>query len=761
MELLTQEPDDQLRTIDPDGHVPATRFSNPRSVQDFVRRLIDNDINRRAKRARVNGLVDGNPPYQRGKLLEAGRADACNVNWGKAFSYLESAVGSFYDLFSESPQFLTVQTEFGNDEDREKNSRIISEEADRVLREDKVWDYNIQISQWDMVLHGCGPVIFEDAYTILPKAVHTGDLKVPEFTKSDTSYWEICSLEVTYYPPELYEFIKDEAAATAAGWDVEYTKLVIANAMDIQTQQSIAPDWEYYQQQLKNNSLNYMTDDSKVSICAHVFWQEFDGRITHAIVERDSTTGGAPQPGGEQKPSDGIRFMFLHVGRYASFQECVHPMYFSHGNGGYHHSVTGLGVRMFSAMEYQNRLICNLADKAFSAKILFKPTTTESTQKFNLVRMGDYGVIPAGFDWQQTGVAGLMNDGLAMNEEFSNIIGENLSSFRGQPMKDTGNPVTAKQVTHDASLQSSLSKTQFNRYYEQLDMLYAEIFRRLANLNTTDPRAKKFQERCLKRGVPKEALGRIKSIEATRVVGQGSAFMRKQSINDLMQIAGALPEEGRDNLICDKIASEAGQAAVARYYPQKTRSKLASDQQADATQWVGLMKTGLPPVITSSQNPVIYATIFLQAAMQSVQSLQKGANPMDVLHFLSIIGPAILAHLKRFAQDPTKKALLKPMVKQWKEISGVADKLKQHLQQQQEAAKSQQQKTQQAMTDAQIKEAKAKSDIQTKQIKTAAQLKQSEEKHRLKLQQTVQDMALKDASAAAEIHRSHMRTLAE
>lgn len=748
---------DTLATISREGVVPDTRFGDARSVQDFVRRVMDNDTRRSGKRAKVNGLVDGNPPYKASLLKEAGRSDAANVNFGKAFTYLESAVGSFYDLFSEAPQYLTVETEYGNDEQREIYNRVISEEADRILREDKVWDYNIQVSQWDMVLHGCGPVMFEDGYCVLPKAFHCGDLKVPEFTKSDTAYWEICSIEAVYYPPELYEFIKNPEAASRIGWDVEYTKSVIANAMDIKFQHGVQYDWEFYQQELKNNSLSYY-DDSKVSRIAHVFWKEFDGRITHAMVERESTTGGSPSPGG--KPAD-IKFLYLKIGKYRSFQECVHPMYFSHGNGGYHHSVTGLGVRMFSAMEYQNRLLCNLSDKAFSAKILFKPTTTESSQKFQLARFGDYAVLPAGFEWQQTGVAGLMNDGLAMNEEITNVIGENLSSFRGQAMKDTGNPVTAKQVTHDASLQSSLSKTQFNRYYEQLDMLYTEYYRRLSNLNSTDKRAKTFIDRCKKRNVPVEALNRIKAVQAARVVGQGSAFMRKQAVDSLLVIAGALPEDGRNNLISDKIAAEAGQSAVARYNPQKSQNKLASDQQAEAVQWIGLMKTGVTPVITSSQNPVVFATAFINAAMQSIQSLKQGGDPHQVYAFLSIDGPAILAHLKRYSNDPTKKDLLKSQINQWKQISGVADKLKKGLQQQAEQQKVQQQRTQGAMTDEQIKSQKAQNDIKLKQIKTAEQLKQSEQKHQLKLRQGVQDLALKDATAAADIHIKRMTSLAE
>lgn len=747
---------DSLATISRDGEVPQERFKNASTVQDFARRLVDNDSQRSFKRARVNGLVDGNPPYKASNLREAGRADAANVNWGKAYSYLEAAVGSFYDLFSESPQFINVQSDYGTDEQKEIYSRIISEEANRILREDKTWDYNIQLSQWDMVLHGCGPLMFEDGYQVLPKAFHSGDLKVPEFTKSDTSYWEIGVIQATYYPPELYKFIEKPETASLVGWDVEYTKLVIANAMDIKQQNGQMYDWEFYQQELKNNSLAYY-DDSKVCRLVHVFWKEFDQRITHAIVEKDTSVGVAPKVGSQTDEPQSVKYLFKKLGRYSSFQEAVHPMYFSHGNGGYHHSVTGLGVRMYSAMEYQNRLLCNLCDKAFSPKILFKPTTTESAQKFSLARFGDYAVLPGGFDWQQTGVAGLMNDGLAMDKAITDIIGENLSSFRPQMQKDDGNPVTARQINYDASVQGALSKTQFNRYYEQLDMLLTEIYRRMSNLSSTDERAKQFLERCKERGVPTEAISRVKSVKAGRVVGQGSAFMRKQAIDSLINIAGALPEEGRQNLIADKVAAEAGFSAVSRYMPDKSRHKLSNDQQAEAAQWIGLMKIGVKPVITSSQNPVEFSTAFLGACVQAIQSLKAGGNPSQVYQFLNVAAPAAMAHLKRFENDPTLKDVFKQQTAIFKQVAKAAEMLKAQLTKQMQQRQVQSQKTQQAMSDVQIKNLKAKNDIAIKNLKTQMQLRQSEQKHRLKMVQGAQEMALADAASAADIIRNNNR----
>jgi hypothetical protein len=721
---------------------PTSRMDSALSVQSFALQLINNDAERSYKRARVNGLIDGRPPYKASKLREAGRADACNCNWNRARSYLESGAGNFYDLFSEAPSYMTVITSHGTPEERETWSNAISRAVDVVLRDSEVWDYQMQVSIDNMVLHGCGPMLFEDKDGSLPKAFLCGDLKVPEFSKSETYYWDAGLVQATYYPPELYKFIMNEKYAEAVGWDVEHTKRVIAYAMGYRTEAGINYEWEFYQAELKNNSLNYY-DDSKIIRLAHVFWKEFDGRITHSIVERDTASGME------------TKFLYLNLGRYKSFKNLVHPMYFDHGNGGYHHSVTGLGVKMYGPMEYENRLICNMADKAFAPKLLFKPGSAEATQRITMARFGDYAVLPKGTDWAQQPTQGMLNDSVEFFEIIQSINSDTLSTYKNRPQPQTsGNPPTAFQKQMEAVTMSALSKTQLNRYYKQLDMLYAEIYHRLSNLNTACEMAKRFQQLCQDAGVPREAICRTEAIQATRVAGQGSGFMRKVAIDDLFNTcAGALPEEGRVNLLRDKIASTAGQHSVERYYPQ-AQPMMSSDQEVNALTEVSKMKQGIPSKPASSQNPVVFASTFIEAAMQSIQSIQKGGDPHDVLRFLSMAGPSIAAQIQRIAKDPTRRNVYDQFKKQLAQIGKFVEQLKKQLMTQAKQQQAQQQKQQGVMSDIQLKAAKLKADIQLKQQKQNATLAQ-----RAQAQQFGQ--ALDDARTAHDMTLNRIRAFAD
>lgn len=794
--------DDTLKTItiapDSTGEkfiVPDCRMTSADQTANFVRRLLENDTQRSFKRSKVDGLVGGNPPYNNAKLAQAARRDACNVNWGTAASYCEQASGAFYDLTSEAPAFFSFRTGFGNADQREMWSNLAAKFADTLLSKIRAWDYNVQLSQWDMVLHGCGPFFFENEWNFTPRAVRCGRLQVPEFTPSDTEYWDASVVQVDYYPTELFEFIDNPEAANR-GWNVDYTKRVISNAMSPTQQRSIPYNWEFFEQQCKNNSLNYMYSDGRMNRLAYVFWQEFDGRITQAIVERDTATGSyagsddAKMQYGKNEDgtlkASGIQYLYLKVGKYANWEEALHPMYYDHGNGGYHHSVTGLGVKMYSAMEYENRLLCRLADDAFAPKILFAPTTEAAKQKFELTHLGPYGVLPAGMTMNQSPVGGMMQDGLAMRQTIKTQMSERLSTYRGGvPDQKQGNPRTMYEMQLSAQAQGAINKTQFNRYYNQWDCLAKEMWRRLTTPGSSDKHAKMFRDLCKEAQIPPEVFQDkyVEHVGVTRVVGQGSAFMRSQSITNLLGIAGSLPEDGRSNLIRDKIASEAGQSAVPRYFPDKPVNNIQTDQQAEALQWVACMKVGVPAVVTSTQNPVTYAATFLKAATDSLQSLQQGGNPAEVLQFLHTIGPCIIAQLQRFATDKTRKPVFDTIMAQWKQLAAATDKLQAVVDQQAQQQQSQQAKTQAAMTDQQLKAQATQASIADKNAKTAAQIQQSAAKHeqqlrhkeesaalqrqqalqsmQLEQQEAQQTLATSDASTASDIHLSRAETIAK
>jgi hypothetical protein len=701
-----------LLTLDPiTGEVPESRMENAWQVRDMVTRAIRYDMTTRDwKRARIKGLVDGNPPYSHEKLVAAGRGDECNVNWRMSKYFLGQAKDMLYDVISEAQTFATVVLDEakileeirGDDpytsaspEQVSEWGRTTTEEFDRLQRGDPDWDSTVQQSQGQCVLYGCGPMIFEDSLDWRPWSFEARALLVPEWAKSNTNRWEWAALIVEYSPDKLFQHIMNPEIARKSGWDVPATRQAIMGAHPLTRTGVMYQNWSWHQDLLKNGTLFY-TDQSKVIRAAHFYFREFpegneeSGRITECIVDLD---GLESKGTGE---SGSIPFLFRKVRKYESWSQVMHPMYWGHDVNGYHHSVTGLGVEMFSPLEYMNRLFCRNADDAMAPKLHFRPTTASERERMSIAQVGRYAIIPSGLEMIQQHMQPFLQDGIAMSREVQQLVSSNLSQFRsGAAQKQGGNPVTARQIDYEASEQAKMGKTQLNRIYEQYDWVYAEKYRRATNPNLTaavrgGKEALDFRDRCKRRGVPLKCLSAIQSVKATRVVGQGSSFLRQQALEFLLGLVPMLPESGRTNLIKQVIASRAGQTKVAEFFPDPTEDVSAAAQQAEATLQVAAMKIGIPPVPVPTQNPLIFAGVFLQAGESAAQSVQQGGDPAEAAAFLDIIIPAVAHHLSRMEQDKTRADAVKEMGAKLKELGAASDSIKEHLAQQQQEQQAQQ-----------------------------------------------------------------------
>lgn len=737
-----------LKTLD-DGKPPKTRIGTGDEAYQIWTNLWQADTDRSKRRTLAKGLVDGNPPFAPADLAAAGQSYRCNVNFGQARSYLENASGALYDLFNEAPTYATVMSNKGTEDDQIKYSRSITEHFDWLMRYEPRFDYNMQVSQNETIMYSTGPMAFNDELDWVPRAVLAGSMKVPEGAKSDTNYWELCTVEVEYNADELWRKIVNEGAAKTAGWNVSAVKQAIMNASPYYAQGGLYRNWEWHQQQLKNGSF-YYSDTSKVIGVVHIFFQEFSedgnqaGKISQVTINRDQ----AAQNGGNV-------FLYQKIGRYDSWNQCIHPMYYDRGGGGFHHSVTGLGVKMYPALAFINRLRCANADKAFAPKVAFKPSTATNADEFSLEVHGDYMILNEGYEPVQMPVGSYLEDGVAFDRFIGNELNANLGQYRQSKMKEGGNPVTAEQVKYEASNEARLAKTQLNRYYTQLDGLYAEMFRRAVYMGKKKvgygyKRCEEFIERCKKDGVPLECLDveHIEHVKATRVIGQGSEFMRQQSLEFLLSsVFPMLPETGRFHMVQDVIASRAGQSAVNRYAPEQT-NQLPDNQYAWAMSQVADMKTGVPAVVTESQQSLVFATVFIDACAKAIESLQQGANPAEVVAFLELAGQAIAQHIQRLSIDPTRKDIVKDLNAKLKEIGQVTDQLTEQLQKQ-----AQEQQEQQAALQQQAQEQNGELALkkQAQDFKLMLSQQKTQFGLREKAMKSAQGMAITDATAAEKL----------
>tara|TARA_R110002020_G_scaffold244589_2_gene458249 strand:+ start:962 stop:3199 length:2238 start_codon:yes stop_codon:yes gene_type:complete len=739
----------ELKNITEGGGVPESRLTDAKAVQSMVKTMVRADGTRSQVRAKVKGLVDGNAPYSSAELKRTGQSFRTNVNFREGESFLNMGVSAFFDVFAEVPTYATVRINHGDADDSEKYSRIISEEFDRMQKKDGDFDYLMQLSQHEMVLYGTGPLVFEDTVDWRCKPVKASDLLLPDNTKANVSDWAACAIRSSYQVHELYAFIRNEDAAADAGWNVAAAKKAIIDSAPKGNGVSTDGNWETHQQELRNNDLSYSARCSTVEV-AHVFYREFpteeypEGAISHCIVDQRG---------------DGKKFLFRKLNRYRKWSEAVHCMYYDKGDGT-HHSVKGMGIKMYSALELKNRLRCSLVDAAMArTAIHIQPESPNDLARANVVQMGPYSVIPPGYNVQQTNSAGVLDAPMNVERELEGLMQANLSQYR-QRLEKQGNPRTATEIDAIVAQQSILGKTQLNRYYSQLDTFFAERYRRAINPNLTPDlpgaaEAMAFQRRAIERGCPRECFKAVEFVQATRTAGGGSPIERRAIMNQMMNVLGMLPETGRKHVIEDHIASLAGYHSLGRYYPVPEEDVSLQEQMQEAARENVLLKVSPSIPVAGGDNHAIHAEMHLQGAMEAISSVKEGGDLAGIGSYLQAILGHTAAHIDTLALDPTRKDLLDGLKEQFQSVGKVMAEISGDVAKQQAEAQAQQADEAAAMQEMQMlqgggdpKEQLAQMRVERDEARRDMKTQNDMERKNAK---TSQDIALKDAKNAQQM----------
>ena len=178
------------------------------------------------------------------------------------------------------------------------------------------------------------------------------------------------------------------------------------------------------------------------------FYKEDDGTITQCVVDLDN-------------PED---YLMRRESYYKSWKNCVAAMYYDKGKGT-HHSVKGLGIKMCNIMELKNRLLCSMVDAGFDAtRNMIKVEGADAAAKFATVHKGSNTLLPPGAEFVQRNMSGAIEAPVLVNRQLDGILTNNLSQYRQNLEKPQGNPRTAFEVSAILSQQSTIGKTQLNRY---------------------------------------------------------------------------------------------------------------------------------------------------------------------------------------------------------------------------------------------------------------------------------------------------------
>lgn len=652
---------DNIENLSESGVPPKTRIKSADDARSILYNLISDDQIASYRRSQIQGIIDGNPPYSDQVLREKGQWERINVNWGHAEAKVENACLPYFDMLTSVPTYATIRTAYGKPDKRETNDRIISEEFHRLLSKSVGFLKQHQVCQKNIVIQGTGCLYFPDARDWRARSIDPWNVVVPKDAKVDWNQWEFCFILDEYYAEQLYRYIRNPEVARRNGWMTENTKQSIIEAqVDVQDQRR---PWEWYQQQLKNNSLYYSYAKSKIIKIAHMYLREFDGKISHYVFDRLNDTG----------------WLCKKIGRYKSFNHAFTIFLGSVGNGCYA-GVRGLGQKVLKYGEAMNRMNNALVEGTIvQSALMLQPAQASDVSKLQSVQLGPYRILPPGLSFVPISNTVNLSNIMQVAAYFQGQESDQISSFI-----PSLNPALGKRTERETEMElgekARLTTTRAEIYLTDLDVHYAEVYRRASNPNLVeeDPggrEALEFQSRCINRGVPKAALLKIESVKATRSIGMGSSAARMAALRQVAEFLPMLPENKRIKVINSNIAAAVGQAGLEVFgidENEKPTGNDASIASLENNAFVG----GGQVIVDPNQNHYIHCSIHLKFFGEVVQAVQKGQlDPREAYRMFSNGGPHLLMHLGLLQQDPTRKAQFEAFNKETADLMKIADQI--------------------------------------------------------------------------------------
>ena len=745
MEYLSPSVNDPLvGNLNPDGSAPQSRIKDPDALHQVYLRLKQSDDVNARNRAEVDAMFDGAAPWDDNILRQAGMASRCNLNFGEAEFILEAALAGYIDLINSVENLVSVKVKEKDSQKKSDYEQIIAEGFTKMLRE---WDeffpkYMLNANYF--VKHGVSVTYWEDEYDWRWQVSKIGDFLVPRRTWAIEDAIEIAVSPRIMRAHELYSFIRDEDRAEEIGWNVDEVKRAIMANTGAQNTYHIT-DWERFEEDLKNNDLFVAHGSGSEVRVIHGWVKEYDGTMSHYISLADGSNED---------------FLYQKRGRFSKATDAFVTFTYGVGTNGFYQAIRGLGYKIFPHIQVSNRMRCQFVDGAMlSTSLLIQPDSEDSLENLAFEYLGPFSVLQSGVNIVDKQLPNIGQNAIPVLQDMT----EQLQRRAGAYSSPTGNPNPKERTKFEvqAQLQGSASLTTgaMNLFYEPWNRLLRGAFKRATREDYLSGerggrQVAAFWKYCTERGVPLDVLhNQIDEVNAVRAIGAGSDQLRLVAMDEMMQMLGQFDEQGKQNVLRDRLAVRVGYDQVDRYVPKQADARPVIDQKIAELENAA-MAQGKQIQVAPNENHFVHAQVHIGDIAQQAQALKQGqADPQQAVAYFQAIAPHATQHLEQVAQDASRKQEYGQLKKTLQQSGEIFEQTSEKVQAQQAQAAQQPQQ-----------EAAPSPEIQSKLQQHQADLQMEQERHQQKLQleaaEAKQKLALRDAETAQKIRAASAAQIA-
>lgn len=762
----------QPRTVTESGKPVARRIATAEAAYNVFQSHYDADMIDATRRATIQGMIDGNPPYVQAELDEAGLGNIINVNFMSMRANLDTRASAAHELFMEVSTLIEISPRHPGAVPRDQAHLlgVIAEEFSNTVK-----DWTGFLSNMDLVFresdaYGIGIMLFEDEYTWRPKAYKRGSVPLDSMASIDLEDNDVYTVRDAITAGALFDAIKDPKVAREEGWNVTGVELTLKDVFlkgdngdqSDKFQRSIL---ETLQQMSRNCDPDFQQRQFERVKVVHVLCREVSGdrRVSHMIIP--------------ESPTNKL-FLYNKPDRFATMSQVMWWLPYNYGDG-YAKSVRGVGSWMAQHDDLSNRYLCRIFDAGFMvSSLLLQPVTGMDLSRLQFVQHGPYTIIPPELKMQQTNFQPQLMPLIQLREVGENVMKNNTGMYR-QYQETTDNvlqPKTARQVAEESSKEARLEKAQVAHRYVHYERLYREIFRRMIECAQLPDEircngrieAREFMRRCLARGVPSDLFQDHKDkllVTATQAIGMGSLSARMDITNQVLSMAGALDAEGQVNATRERLAVLVGWRNVDKFRPPVSRDQVPSNDTSIAMLENNDLAQGQQASAGSEQLHRIHIAVHSQLVMPILQALQQNQiqDPQAALTALSSANPHLREHQQFMASNPLTAA----EAKQLDPFLRAAEQAARTLQADVDAIRRQQEREQQdnaqrvADADQVLKDRELEAKIYEIQRKAELERMKQESLNSMRAEKTAAQLDIARAKAQADMALARDRQAAE
>lgn len=787
-----------------DLKAPRLRIPTAWGAYTVYNSVRNSHLRRSKTYARIQGMIDGNPPYSKSAVKRGGMLASSNVNWRDGEAFIDSVALAYWSLFNDVENICTFTTDIGDPYSNPVIARVVAEEFNRVLRDWPEFQQRMAQHQLDLIKFGSSFMFWPDERDWRFEVADVWRFLVPEKTRNHESAITVAFIEHVMSAQEIWDIIENDKDTN---WNKNVLKAILIYAE--RTQKDKLYTSQYFadlQRRIRNNDVRLDEIYNDDILLVSVFIQEFDGSVSRGIFQPwlpGITTGKA------MGDLDEGLYAYFSPNQYSQMSEAFKVFTFTPGEQ-YIHGNKGVGHRIFNTIEGMTQLDNSLMDAARrSATVLVRGRTgrNRDLRQIQFLHGGFVDVGEAEFVQNLMG-ANLTSSVQAVQYFRSKMeINNNISgAFMNSP---DGKPRTLGEVRFQATKEARVQKNRIAHYYEQLDYFFREVFRKMLH-SKSDPVVKLMIERSVARGVPEEffALTRENegqnglpehlSLKATRASGSGSQVADQIETQTMMQILPTLGEKGRQAVIEDFVAANRGYHYIDRYLPEEDVENSPTDQENLASIENNQLEKGEMVVVSVDNNHFIHCESHIVRLEQIAKAFNEAETAardsgsqtpqIDAEKFGSYsleetdvafqtLGPHFVRHLMLMSQDPTRKDAANSLMRRWAILANFGDKIANNAQENRnknlrDLQKGQQEldkldmeervKMRQVEVDANIKMAKLKADINRgatrDQLQYLVQRMRVSFENEINKARAISNIGTEQAKAAQEIRNEQEKT---